>query len=87
MIAQAIVEIGDEHVEGDQPIERMGVRFSLHAMLRKGVDNFRIAAALAPLAPIIAIADRKGMRIAPARSKRRDSMTALSATSISSCCG
>lgn len=33
------------------------------------------------------MADRNGTRTASLRSKRRDSMTALPATSISSCCG
>jgi hypothetical protein len=36
--------VGNEHVEDDAPIERMGVRFSLSTVLRKGVDNFLIAA-------------------------------------------
>lgn len=49
MVAQVIVHIGDQHVEDDTPIKCVGICLSLCAILRKGIDDFGIAAALAVL--------------------------------------
>src|SRR3546814_12692783 len=43
MVAQMIVDIGNEHVEGDAPIEGMSVRLPLRAMLREGIDDLRVS--------------------------------------------
>src|SRR3546814_18201933 len=43
MVAQMIVDIGNEHVEGDAPIEGMSVRLPLRAMLREGIADLRVS--------------------------------------------
>src|SRR3546814_14288705 len=43
MVAQMIVDIGNEHVEGDAPIEGISVRLPLRAMLRGGSDDLRVS--------------------------------------------
>lgn len=47
MIAQVVVDIGDQHVEDDAPIERVGICFSLSTILAEGVHDLGIAATLA----------------------------------------
>lgn len=47
VIAQVIVDIGNQHMEDDTPIEDMGVRLTLGAVFSKGIDDLRRAAALA----------------------------------------
>ena len=47
VVAQVIVDIGDQHAEDDAPIKCMGVRLSLGAMFRENIDDFRVAATLA----------------------------------------
>ena len=47
VVAQMIVDIGDQHIEGDAPIERVGVRLSLRARLGQGIDDLGVAATLA----------------------------------------
>lgn len=84
VVAQVIVDIGNQHMEDDTPIEDMGVRLTLGAVFSKGIDDLRRAAALA--------AHRRHRRQErgadrPSRSKRRDNMTALPARSINSCRG
>src|SRR3546814_20028 len=49
MVAQMIVDIGNEHVEGDAPIEGVSVRLPLRAMLREGIDDLRVTASLSIL--------------------------------------
>lgn len=47
VIAEVVVEIGNQHIEDDTPVEGVGVRLPLGAMLREGVDDLRVAAPLA----------------------------------------
>ena len=47
MVAQVIVDIGDQHVEDDAPIKSLGVRLSPGAMFRENIDDRGVAAALA----------------------------------------
>ncbi len=49
MVAEVIVDIGDQHVEDDAPIKGLDIRFPLCAVLSKGIDDLRIAAALTVL--------------------------------------
>ncbi len=86
VIAQVIVDIGNQHMEDDTPIEDMGVRLTLGAVFSKGIDDLRRAAALRAAHRRHRRRER-GRAIAPSRSKRRDNMTALPARSINSCRG
>lgn len=49
MVAQVIVDIGNQHVEDDAPIEGMSVGLPLRTMLRKSVNDLRVATALTVL--------------------------------------
>src|SRR3546814_19094866 len=41
MVAQMIVDIGNEHVEGEAPIEGLSDRLPLRDMWREGIDDIR----------------------------------------------
>ena len=49
MIAQVVVDIGDQNVEGDAPMERMGVCLSLRAVMGECIDDLRIVSRVAIL--------------------------------------
>jgi len=76
VVAQMVIDIRDQNVEGDSAIESLGVGFGLRSVSDQCVDYLGIA----PPITILDMAERKGMRRAPERSKRRDNKTDLPAT-------